>query len=334
MDDVGLTRRVLGLSVPVTEMLDPSAWRQRYAYGIALGPSSGGSGQRTSDLAQMLCRGEGKKSLVKEQDKLKDAQTQISELVDSLPDDVIRWHLRAAVSELEMKLGIPLGVVVYKGTPVAEGLIQGVHFDREYSRKPFLQGHAKEWYKIDLPSNVISIERVRAFWFGQVVWEISAERDNMDMVKLEWPKASSAHIIPTTMSNVLITAPGLGGGSYGAWQMFSGTSKVPDVWSVDFTAGPRDQYGRVGHVEAALAHWCYAVAGILLLSMGGLARSQGLTSASISMDGLSRSIGLQASAIYGINSALEKALEDATKRIDWKAVRTYKRGLRVVPYGR
>jgi len=318
----------------VTEVLDPNVWRQRYAYGIALGPSSS-AGSSSSSLADLLCSGGQATSITEAQAKLKDSQAQLNDLVDTLPDETIRWHLRAAVSELEMALGLPMGVVVYKSPPVDDGLIEGVNYDKLYPRKPFLASHAREWYKIDLPNNVLSIERVRAFWFGQLVWEISAEQDNLDLVKLEWPKAASAHIIPTALSNLLITAPGLGGGNYGAWQMFnSGTSKVPDVWAIDFTQGPRDEYGSVGQIEVALAHWCYCVAGITLLSMGGLARSQGLTSASVSMDGLSRSIGLQASAIYGINSALEEALKKASERLDIDRIRTYKRGLRVIPYGR
>ena len=51
------------------------------------------------------------------------------------------------------------------------------------------------------------------------------------------------------------------------------------------------------------------------------------------MDGVSRSIGLQASAIYGLNSALEHVFDELVKRIDFKALRLQKKGLRVIPYG-
>ena len=31
------SNRILGLSVPVTELLDPVLWKNRYAYGVLLG---------------------------------------------------------------------------------------------------------------------------------------------------------------------------------------------------------------------------------------------------------------------------------------------------------
>jgi hypothetical protein len=333
MSDAGLTRRVLGLSVPVTEVLDPVAWRERYAYGISLGPSRA-SGSSPSSIAQLLCKSGKATSLTEARAQLEKAQEKTNSLVDSLPDEVIRWHLRAALSELEVKLGMPMGVVVYKSTPVDDGLVEGVHYDRLYPRKPFLRSAAREYYKIDLPNNVISIERVRAFYFGDLAWEISAERDNLDLVKLEWPKAASAHLLPTLSTNILLTAPGIAGGNYGGWAlMFGGLAKVPDVWAIDFTVGPRDQYGKVAQIEAVLAHWVYCVAGITLLSMGSLARSAGISSTSISMDGLSRSVALQASAIYSLSSSLEQRLKEATERISWEKLRTYKRGIRIRPYG-
>lgn len=327
----GLTRRVLGLSVPVTELLDPALWRERYAFGVALGPDSAQADAPNNALLELMCRKTG--SRTKGAQLLEDTQSILRDRIDGLPDDMIRWHLRAAMSELEVKLGMPMGVTVYKSDPVDEGLIQGQHYDVQFPRMPFTREQANTWYRFDLPSNVISIDRVRLYWYDQLVWLISSEADNLNLVQLEHPKQGSGHILPTTNSNVLISAPGLANGNYGAYQLLNSTAMaVPSVWSIDFTCGPRDQYGGVGRVEAVLAHWVYAAAGILLLSIGGLARSQGLTSASVSMDGLSRSVGLQASAIYGVNSALENALKEATKRIDWKALRTYKQGLRVLSY--
>jgi len=245
--------------------------------------------------------------------------------------------MRAAISELEAKLGVPMGIEVCKARPADDGLIQGVHFDRLVSRLPYNRAATNTWFRIDLPSaSVISVDRIRAYYFDVLVWEFSEANGNMNFVKLEWGEQGTLHIIPTDLLSVVITNNADGGGSnYGVWHTINiHQSPVPDFWAVDFTRGPiSKQGGATGEIEAVLAHWCYCVAGITLLSIGGLAQSQGLTSASISMDGVSRSVGLQASAIYGLNSALEHVLDEATKRINWKSLRSYKRGLPVMMYG-
>ncbi len=300
--------RVLGLSVPVTEALDPKLWRERYAGGIALG------GTKRLTLAERVAAAK--------------AGTSAGDLIDSIPDDVIKWHLRAAMSELEVKLGIPMGIEVVKTVPLDEGLIKGQHYDHLKPRLPYTHGEALTWFRIDLPPNVISIERIRAFYFDRLVWNF--EGDTLDQVLLEWPKAGVLHIIPRDLESVIVTSGSMGSGNYGIWETINlHHSPVPDFWAVDYTRGPVSRDGKVGHIEAVLAHWVYATAGILLLSQAGLAQSKGLTSTSISMDGVSRSISLQASAIYGINSALENAYEKAAKRIDWKQLRASKRGLRM-----
>jgi hypothetical protein len=329
--------RDLGLTIPVTEALDPKLWRERYAFGLVLGNNTlSGEALKTSRLQELLA---AKKDDPKTKAGAAAAAAEpLAALVDDLPDDTIRWHLRAAMSELEVRLGIPMGIEIIKSLPVDPGLVKGVDFDRAEPRRPYTRTDQRNWYQIPLAESVISIERVRAFWFDTLVWEISTDQDNLELIKLEWPTAGSAHILPNVLSNLLITSPGISGigaGDFGAFQLVHGwASPLPDVWAVDYTRGPMTKTGQIGHIEVVLAHWIYAVAGILLLSIGGLAKSQGLTNASISIDGLNRSVGLQASAIYGINSALEEAYKKATDRIDWKRLRTYKRGLRVRPYGR
>lgn len=328
----------LGLTVPVSEVLDPKLWAERYAYGLILGPDApaSGSASGTSALHAALCPDPGAaKTAGAAAVTAAASQAQLTELVAGLPPETIRWHLRAALSELEGKLGTPMGIVVVKSTPLDEGLIKGQHYDREEPRRPFTSSDQRNWYKIDLPPNIISVERVRAYWFGQLVWEISEEQNNSGLFTLEWPRIGSGHILPTSLSNLLITVPVGSAGDFGALQLVHAmASPLPDVWAVDYTQGPSDRHTATpGHIPAVQAAWVYAVAGVLLLSLGGLARSEGLTNASISIDGLSKSIGLQASAIYGINSALENAYKVASNRMDWKRMKLQARGLRIRPYG-
>lgn len=317
------------LTVPVAEALDPALWAQRYASGLMLGAST--STSSTTNLESLLCHDPAAPKTA----GAIESQEQLNELIAGLPADTIRWHLRAALSELELKLGTPMGIVVVKSEPLDSGWVQGTHYDRVDSRREFTRQAQENWYRLDFQGSVISVERVRAYWFDTPVWEISPEQGNMSLLKLSWPRQGSAHILPTVMSSLIITAPGLGSAEYGALQLLHGlVSPMPDVWGVDYTIGPMDKHTRQpGRLQVALVHWVYAVAGILLLSLGGLSRSQGLTNASLSIDGLSKSIGLQASAIYGINSALENAYEKATKRLDWKRIALSQRGLRVRPYG-
>lgn len=303
--------RTLGLSVPVTACLSPELWRERYAYGLNLGPSRRATVQERVAAAK---RGEP------------------ANPIDAIPDDVIKWHLRAALSELEMKLGIPMGIEVVKSLPLDDGLRQGIDYDRVRPRLPYTRSETETWFRVDLPDmSIISVERIRAYYFRRLIWEFSESKGTMGQVHLEWPKQGVLHIVPTELQAVIVTQ---NGGNYGVWETInSQATPVPDFWAVDYTTGPKSRDGKVGHVEAVLAHWVYCAAGILLLSMGGLAQSKGLTNTSISMDGVSRSIGLQASAIYGINSALEKAYETTMKRIDWNKIRTNKLGLRVRQFG-
>jgi hypothetical protein len=327
--------RTMGLSVPVTEALDPALWRERYAYGITLGV--GEPSAETAALKDVLgcdtSRGHPKTAGGRAL-KAETADDCISALATEIPPSVIRWHLRAAMSELEIKLGIPFGVVVTKGIPVDDGLVQGTDYDRAEPRRVFLESERRAFYRVDLPASVLSVERVRAFWFDQLVWSISADDNNQALIQLEHPSTGSMHLLPTQAATLLIAMPISSSPEYGSLQMMMGyPSQLPGVWSIDYTQGPMTKQGQPGHIEAALAHWIYCKAGILLLSMGGMAASKGLTNASLSIDGLMKSIGLQASAMYGINSALENRLKEAEEAIDWNKLRLYKRGMRIRPYG-
>jgi hypothetical protein len=309
--------RTLGLSVPVTEVLDPELWRTRYAYGLVLGDvrRRGTLSGRVDDALQAD----------------EDAEA-IKEVISGISPDTIRWHLKCALSELEMTLGIPMGVEIVKSVPVDDGLVEGVDYDRTIQRLPYTFSETLQWFRIDLPdASILSVERIRGYYYGTKVWEFSGA--NMEQVRLEWPKEGVLHILPIGHQGIIVSTP-YGGGNYGIWHTINlHRSPVPDFWSIDYTTGPRARDGKIGNIETVLAHWCYATASIPLLSIGGLAASKGLSSTSVSMEGVSRSVGLQASAIYGLNSALEHVYEQIIKRVDLKRIRTMKRGLSIKPFG-
>ena len=304
------SNRILGLSVPVTELLDPVLWKNRYAYGVLLGAV-----QR--EWQTVNHGGDIKRELVKK--------------VDEIPPETIRWHLRAALSELEVKLGVPMGVVICKSKPVDDGLVVGRDYDREVPRLPYTLGETEAWWRIDAPSGCISIERVRAYYFGTKIWEFSTANGNQEHIRLVHPALGTVHLLPTNLASIIVTPEGRTGVFH---TVYANRVGVPDFWAVDYTLGPVTKVtGQAGHVEAVLADWVYCAAGIKLLNLASMAVSKGITSSSVSMDGVSRSVSLQASAMYGMNSALEKVYSDAMQRIDWKALKTYKRGLRLKMYG-
>ena len=291
----------LGISIPVQEVLNPRFWRENYAYNLPVGVDP----DDPKDVSRLRLR----------------------TLVATLPDRVIRWHLRTALSEAEMKLGIPLGLERVLADPVDDGEVLGVTYDRREARRPYTHGEMEKWFRIDLPSGLLEVERIRAFYYGAAVWEISGEKENLDQVRIEWPAQGILHILPTNFQAIVVTKQG----NYGIWHTLRlHRSPLPDFWAVDYVRGPTSAHGgEVGKIEAALADWIFSVAGIKLFSISGLAQSGGLTSTSVGFDGYSRSVSLQASAIYGINSAAEHVLEENAKRIDWKQLRMRKRGLRV-----
>lgn len=329
--------RQLGLSVPVSEVLDPKLWRERYAFGVVLGAQQQGA------LITSLCSVRGMSRT--------EAQAvvgEVTEAISEIPDHVIRWHLRARLSDIGLKLGLPMGVLICKADPTADGtesaeeallaqdgLRLGADYDKVVPRLAYTHGDAINWYRIPLPSSLISVERVRAFYYGQLVWEFSESRGNTNLIRIDHPQQGGVHLLPINFESVIVTHnQGIGSGNYGVWHTLAlHKSPVPDFWAVDYTLGPRDkQTGQIGHVPAVLADWVYAGAGITLLSIGGLAQSQGLSSSSLSFDGFSKSVSLQASAIYGINSALENVFKETQKNIDWKRLKVALKGIRIRPY--
>lgn len=306
--------RTLGLTVPVSELLNVAAWRERYAWGIPLaGTDAFTPTQQLQEACAALgeCNGDG----------------QVQALVAQIPDSVVRWHLRAAMSELEIKLGAPLGVVVVKTPPLESGVTLGQHFDKLGQRMPFYHHDALEYWRLSLPYSVLSVERVRGVYFGTTIVEVAGSS-----VIVEWPGPGSVHINPLDMSAALASSVAYSNAQ--AYELFGdlwrAREQVPDFWAVDYTLGPRDKFtGEPGQVEVALAHWVGLRAAGMLINIAGTAYGQGIASTSLSMDGITRAITTSQSAMYGINSAYELVIKAYAESIDWKALRTIRRGLPV-----
>lgn len=340
-----LARRTLGLSVPITEVLDPVFWRTRYAFGVNLSAASSGGGGEGS-LAYNLCLQRG--TLTKS--ALLEARKELEDATEQLDPAVIAWHLRSALSEVELEVGIPMGVTISKADPstgssataqellAAEGYVLGTNYDRIVPRLPYRHTEAVHWYSIPVPPGTITIDRIRAYFFGQLLWEMSPARGNLGEARIEWAKEGAIHLIPSNYVGFITTAPGGLGGQASIFPPWTLTAMrgtpIPSFWAVDSTQGPTGLHDdKAGFVPAVVADYVYSLAGIKLLSMAGLARSAGLSSTSLSFDGFSRSVGLQASAIYGLNSALEHVLDENRKRINPKALKRAMRGIRVLSTG-
>lgn len=304
--------RTLGLTVPVTELLNVSAWRDRYAWGV---PLAGRDAFTPTQSLKEACQ------------RLNDCacDEQVKTFIAQIPDKTVRWHLRAAVSELETKIGVPLGIVVVKSLPLDSGVTLGQHFDRLEARLPLYQSDAMEHWKLMLPFSVISVERVRGYYLGSKMLEVAGSS-----VNLEWPAEGSVHIDVMAMRNALINTPATALGFGWAWDLWRSREQIPDFWAIDYTIGPWDRFTRSpGQVEVVLAHWVGARAGQMLINIAGTAAAQGVASTSLSMDGITRSVTLSQSAMYGVNSAYELVLKAMVDNIDWRALRALKRGLPV-----
>lgn len=317
------THRNLGLTVSIAEILDPDLWRAGYAFNLVLG-----EGTRPVEDTLIAAAGAGCVPRVRAETmrgiEIETAVDETCTAAAELDDTTIRMHLRAAASEMEICLQVPLGTVVCKSTPIDDGLVRGNHYDREVPRLPYRTSDVANYYQINLPPGVISVERVRAFWFGQVVWTISG---GSAAISLEHPGTASLHLMPLTGA-LFALWPLTGTPIYSLMQhLISSPTPLPSVWAVDYTLGPVTGTGVPGHIEAVFAHWIRMKAALTLLPLAGAGRTKGIAGVSLGMDGLSESIQLAGGGSRSIWVALEDAYQRALDSIDLGKLAVYKRGL-------
>jgi len=305
----------IGISIPVTEVLNPKTWRDNYVWGHVTAQAFEIAADTSAEDLLKIMR----------------------EMAGRLPDATVLWHIRVALADLAAKLDIPLNISIVKARPVDDGLIQGTHYDRVADRLPYIREAASNYYRVDIGQPIISVERVRAFWYDDLVLDIGPDTDSARTIRIVDRKSGQIHLLPgfgyEGWPIVLSETSPLAFSAF-LWYFnnYKQINTVPDVWAVDYTTGPIDEEGAVNQIDLPLVDWVYCVAGQKLLSISGAAQAGGLASTSVSIDGVSQSTSLTASAIYGLNSALEKMLETAEKRIDWKWWSIRKRGVQVGIY--
>ncbi len=315
----------LGLTVPVSEVLDPSIWRAGYAYNVALG-----RGAAPPELAIIDGLPQGCAPSVAPYGGISSAAADAAcSAADELPDESIRMHLRAALSLLETRLQIPLGTVIVKGIPVDAGLVQGVHYDRVAERLPYKASDVDNYYRVDLPPGVISVERVRVFWRSQLVWEVTGPA-NADTSSIRLATGhTQLHLMPLT-GTLFALWPITDPPRFSLLQQIMATPRpMPDAWSVDYTLGPVTATGQVGHIEYILAHWARMQAALTLLPLASAARTQGVAGASIGMDGLSKSVQLAGGGMSSMWVSIEQAYRQALAEINLDRLAVQKRGITI-----
>lgn len=317
--------RELGTSVPVAELVDPKLWRERYAWMIPAGQVWGGV--TFKELIGQPCRPKPPGSSASGTCGTDDDDADLSGF--GFPDSVVRWHLRAALSELEMRLTINLGMQLVHSEPLVDGEIQGRDFDVLEPRRTLATAQVDGYAQIQVLPDVIRVDRVRGIWYGTTVLDLKRS-EHPDALTITHPKEGVIAIRPP-LGYAAITTPTpyswLGLPSF--W--FSrGFVPVPGFWAVDYLRGPISKDGKPGHIEAVFANWVYAAAGLTLLALDSAARSRGLASSSLTMDGVSRSVTLAKNG--DLNAVLTDAFDRIDKSIDWKATRLGKRGLRLRPF--
>ena len=216
------------------------------------------------------------------------------------PDLMFEWGIRQAIAWLERELDIRIKPTVFTDERY------------DYYMQDYLQ-----WTTIRLREcPVLSVEAVKVKWpSNDTVIDFPA-----DWIQLR-KDAGQINIVPSSgsLSQVLLTA----GGSF-LPLVASGRSFVPNILSVDFTAGfaagecpieLRDLIGKMGSFGP-------------LNIAGDLIAGAGIASKSISIDGLSQSIGTTASATNaGYGARLIQYWKEITRVLP--TLRRYYKGIRL-----
>lgn len=303
------------LSMKMETILNPHEWRQRYAWGHIVA--------RIFDVAPDATVGE--------------INALMKATVGGLPDHVVQWHLAWALSELGAKLYAPLSVEIVKTVPVDDDLVQGTDYHRTRDPLPMIQSNARDNCRIDIGEPIISIQRVRLSYYGSIVQTLDSAAQ-LETVRIVNRKAGTIHIMPSTFDIGLATAvnrplPYVAALHQGSWsRQYQQRTTLPATWLIDYTTGPTDGFGAPGTLPAALAHYVWARAGLIMYSLSGIAQGGGVASGSVSIDGVSHSIGTTASAMYGLNSAYEKVLQDEVKALDLDFWRRHMSGVQAVVF--
>lgn len=302
----------LSLTVPIHEVIDPALWRERFAFGHQLGYE--------------LRFVQGVSTAV--------VEAAMRDLAGRLPEEVIGWHLRAALSELGARLGLSFERLVCKAEPVDSDLVLGRDYQQSVARLPLEREQLTGYCRIVVGKPLLSIERVRLYLNNELSLTVLPS-STTPTIRIVDPRNGVIHLVGG-LGRTTLPFIGLGVGSSLPHQLqgtiFTGAlppHSIPDAWAVDYTTGPLTVQGIPDRIDAILALWVGLRAGRTLYAISGASQAGGIGSSSVSIDGVSQSATVSQSAMYGLNAPMETAFEEITKRIDWAYYRRRIRGIMV-----
>lgn len=315
----------LGLSVHVTEIMDVERYRETFFFGTVLENAIVSSKDFIRTAADWY-------KLPPDKRPKSEAEARaiiVNTMRGNMPDDVILRHLGMALSRAEIQIGIPLEPRRIVMPPLDDGAKQGIDYDEVAPRISWRSSTADWWQRIELPNPVISVQRIRAVVGGTVSYTV-AEND-FEVIDFKGGIIAIHQIRPPAPTDTGYYPRYDVGTRDNLWRSalrMQASPFVPGYWSVDYTTGPMHQ-GRVGYIPAALQWYVWADAARYIWSESGIQISKGVASQTRSIDGISNTVSLTASAMYGLNSAIEQVIKEYKEGFPISIIRQQMRGLRI-----
>lgn len=237
----------------------------------------------------------------------------------AIPDGPYTMQINAAIDNLEGKLGVSLRKKIVKTHPDA-GLTLGEDYDEEGEALAYNKSSMQMYGYVNLPrNNVQSIERVRAYYADQLIYEFPIEwiilKKREGYFALVAGRGSFQELLIDNLGHVPLI-----------YTRFIREDSLPGFWAIDYT------YGMDGETElpAALVDWIGKTAAISMLGMLSAALARGVSNRSISMDGVSETRGFSLGSGKGLYGEMISTYQDGLdKQLDIKALRRRFRGLKV-----
>lgn len=315
----------LGLTVNVAEILDVKAFRETFFFGTVLEHAISSS----SDFIRTSVDWNTLPPDRRPKDAAEARAIVVNTMRGNMPDTAVLEHLRSALSWAEVQVGIPLQISRIVSEPVDDGVREGIDYDEVAPRLAWRASHSDFMTRIELPKPILSVQRIRAFVNGQLAWSLSADDYEITLARQGVIKlrTSISNVTPSAWVPMYTTI----NASDNLWQSPLRVHKAPTLpgfWAVDYTTGPIIN-GRVGYVPSALRFLVWAHACRYVWSLDGMVISKGIASQSRSIDGISNSASLTASAMYGLNSAIETVTQDYLKAMPWSTLRNKMAGFKI-----
>lgn len=224
-------------------------------------------------------------------------------LFGNVPDSSVFNHLLGQLGRLSDRLGIRVQTqrVVMEPLDSSSGT-----YDLIAPRVQHVASNEGAFTQIQVTGPIVRVDRVRMVTpSGSVSKTIETDRVIV---------ADARNGIINVPSNATWLAVAPREAPRGYTNLFNSALRLnnldvtPNVWAVDYVKGPSFD-GRAGRLPVSVKFHVWAQTARFLLSLHGNVTSKGVSSQSRSIDGITNSISLTASAMYGVNSAMEEILE-------------------------